>query len=42
MGLMMLAARQGDTITIEADGPDARGALDTLVALIESGFDEDT
>jgi phosphocarrier protein len=41
MGLMMLAAGQGHTIVIEADGADARAALDALVALVESGFGEE-
>ena len=41
MGLMMLAAGQGHTIIIEADGVDARAALDALVALVESGFGEE-
>lgn len=30
MGLMMLAANQGTTITIEVDGHDAKGAMDEL------------
>jgi len=41
MGLLMLAARCGDTIAIETAGPDARRALDALAALIGAGFDED-
>jgi phosphocarrier protein len=41
MGLMMLAAGQGHTIVIEAEGVDARAALDTLVALVKSGFGEE-
>ncbi len=40
MGLMMLAAGQGNTILIEADGREARQALDALIALVEAGFNE--
>lgn len=41
MGLLMLAAAQGSTITIETEGPEAEEALEALVALIEAGFYED-
>jgi phosphocarrier protein len=41
MGLMMLGAGQGAEITIEAEGWDAREALDALCALVEAGFHED-
>jgi phosphocarrier protein len=41
MGLMMLAAGQGTTIQIEADGPEAAGALAALEALVEDGFGEE-
>ena len=41
MGLMMLAAGQGHTILIEAEGEEAQAALDALVKLVESGFGED-
>ena len=41
MGLMMLAAGQGHSILIETEGPDALAALEALVILVESGFDED-
>jgi phosphocarrier protein HPr len=40
MGLMMLGAGKGASIELHADGWDAKEALDALVALIESGFDE--
>jgi phosphocarrier protein HPr len=40
MGLMMLGAGKGATIELQADGWDAKEALDALVALVESGFDE--
>lgn len=42
MGLMMLAAAQGNTILIETLGPQAREALDALVALVEAGFHEES
>ncbi len=41
MGLMMLAARKGDSITVRAEGAEAREALDALIALIGSRFGED-
>ena len=41
MGLMTLAAAQGSTLEIRTRGREARPALAALVALIESGFDED-
>jgi phosphocarrier protein HPr len=42
MGLMMLAASQGATITMEAEGPEAPEAIEALVALVEDGFGEET
>jgi phosphocarrier protein HPr len=41
MGLMMLAAARGSTLEIAARGREATAALAALVALVESGFDED-
>ncbi len=41
MGVMMLAAARGTTITIEAHGPDETEAIDALCALIAAGFQED-
>lgn len=41
MGLMMLAAAPGATIDIRASGPDARAALEALVALVADGFGEE-
>jgi phosphocarrier protein HPr len=41
MGLMMLAAATGSTLEILTRGREARPALAALVALVESGFDED-
>ncbi len=40
MGLMMLGAGQGSTIELQADGWDAKEALDALAALVEAGFNE--
>ncbi|WP_298214203.1 HPr family phosphocarrier protein [Acidocella sp.] len=40
MGLMMLGAGMGSTVTLSAEGFDAREALDAITALIESGFHE--
>jgi phosphocarrier protein len=42
MGLMMLAASQGSTISIEAEGPESAGALAALTALVEDGFGEES
>jgi phosphocarrier protein len=41
MGILLLAASRGSTITISADGADERDAVDALVALVQSGFGED-
>ncbi|WP_043341797.1 HPr family phosphocarrier protein [Belnapia moabensis] len=41
MGLMMLGAGQGSKVTIEAEGWDAREALDAVAGLVEAGFHED-
>jgi phosphocarrier protein HPr len=40
MGLLLLAAARGATITITAEGPDELAALDALCGLVERGFDE--
>ena len=40
MGVMMLAAGKGASITIEADGADADSALAALLKLIADKFDE--
>lgn len=42
MGLMMLAAGPGSVITLEAEGPEAPAAIAALVALVESGFGEES
>lgn len=41
MGVLMLAAGKGTTVTVDADGPDEQAALDAIAVLIESGFGED-
>jgi phosphocarrier protein HPr len=41
MGILLLAAARGSTITISAEGTDERDAVDALVALVRSGFGED-
>ena len=41
MGLMMLGAAKGDTITIHVEGINAEEALEKLVALVEERFGED-
>jgi phosphocarrier protein len=41
MGLMMLAAAPGTSITVEATGKEAAAVIDALTALINSRFGED-
>jgi phosphocarrier protein len=40
MGLLLLAAAQGSSVTISADGVDEIDAITTLRSLVERGFDE--
>jgi phosphocarrier protein len=40
MGVMMLAAECGSSITIRADGPDAEQAATALADLVATGFGE--
>ena len=40
MGVMMLAAAMGSTVTVETDGPDEQQAMDAVTALIAARFDE--
>jgi phosphocarrier protein HPr len=42
MGILLLAAACGTTITIAADGTDEDAALTALRQLVEAGFGEDT
>jgi phosphocarrier protein len=41
MGVMMLAAGCGSTVTVDADGPDEAEAVAAIGALIEGGFGEE-
>jgi phosphocarrier protein HPr len=41
MGILLLAAGHGVSLTITADGPDERAAVDALAQLVESGFGEE-
>ena len=41
MGILLLAAARGVSITITAEGPDEQAAVDALAQLVESGFGED-
>ncbi len=41
MGVMMLAAGQGATVTVEAEGDDAELAVQAIGQLIADGFGED-
>jgi phosphocarrier protein len=41
MGLMMLGAAMGDSITIHAEGDGAEDSLQQLVTLVEDRFGED-
>ena len=40
MGILLLAAACGSTITISADGQDEQAAVEALTALVSSGFGE--
>ena len=41
MGLMMLSAGPGTTITVSAIGPEAQAAIDAITELVESKFNEE-
>ena len=41
MGVLMLAAEHGSTITIRCEGEDAVDALDALAGLVARGFEEE-
>ena len=41
MGLMMLGAGKGSTISLAAEGPEAEAAMKALLALIRARFYED-
>jgi phosphocarrier protein HPr len=42
MGILLLAASRGSTITISAEGTDEQAAVDALVVLVSSGFGEES
>jgi phosphocarrier protein len=42
MGILLLAAARGMTLTISAEGPDEVSAVDSLIDLVESGFGEES
>lgn len=41
LGVMMLVAEQGSTVTVRADGADEVAAVDALTRLIAEGFGEE-
>lgn len=40
LSIMMLGITQGNEVEISAEGADEQDAVDALIALIDSGFDE--
>jgi phosphocarrier protein HPr len=42
MGILLLAAAKGAVVTISADGIDEADAIQSLAALVRTGFGEDT
>ena len=42
MGILLLAASRGTTLTVIAEGPDEAHAVAALVELVESGFGEES
>ena len=40
MGVMMLAAECGSTVTLKAEGDDAQAAIDAIADVIANGFGE--
>ena len=42
MGILLLAAARGTMLTITAEGPDEANAVAALIALVESGFGEES
>jgi phosphocarrier protein len=41
MGLMMLAAGPGTTVTVSAIGPEAQAAVDAIAGLVADKFNEE-
>ena len=42
MGILLLAAARGSTLTISAEGEDETSAVEALTQLVESGFGEES
>ena len=42
MGILLLAAARGTTLTISAEGPDEAHAVQSLIELVQSGFGEES
>ena len=42
MGILLLAAGRGTSLTITADGDDEQEAVEALAGLVESGFGEES
>ena len=42
LGILLLAAAQGSTIQVTAEGEDEEAAMEALAALVEGGFGEGT
>lgn len=42
LGILLLAAARGTTLTISAEGADEQTAVDALAQLVESGFAEES
>jgi phosphocarrier protein len=42
MGILLLAAARGTTITISAEGPDEKAAVAALCGLVEAGFGDES
>jgi phosphocarrier protein len=41
MGILLLAAATGTSLTVSTDGEDEQAALEALCGLVQSGFGED-
>ena len=42
MGILLLAAARGSSLTITAEGADEQDAIEALAQLVDSGFGEET
>jgi phosphocarrier protein len=42
MGILLLAAARGTSLTITADGPDEQAAVEALAHLVSTGFGEES